>query len=71
VQKNILSAAEMDPQGEVKTWQQDGKNQVVTTNITVPFAQEEKNKIESYLENNELGVNVKQFIYDLVMDEIN
>ena len=71
VQKNILSAAEMDPKGEVKTWQQDGKNQVVTTNITVPFAQEEKSKIESYLENNELGVNVKQFIYDLVMDEIN
>ena len=70
VQKNILAAAEMDPQGEVKTWQQDGKNQVITTNISVPFAQEEKSMIESYLEANELGVNVKQFIYDLVMDEV-
>ncbi|MEK9780916.1 MAG: ParB/RepB/Spo0J family partition protein [Gammaproteobacteria bacterium] len=70
VQKNILAAAEMDPQGEVKTWQQDGKNQVVTTNISVPFATEEKSMIESYLEDNELGVDVKQFIYDLVMDEV-
>ncbi len=70
VQKNILAAAEMDPQGEVKTWQQDGKNQVVTTNISVPFATEEKSMIENYLEDNELGVDVKQFIYDLVMDEV-
>lgn len=70
VQKNILSAAEMDPQGEVETWKQDGKNQVVTTNISVPFATEEKSMIETYLNENELGVDVKQFIYDLVMDEI-
>ena len=70
VQKNILAAAEMDPQGEVKTWQQDGKNQVVTTNISVPFATEDKSMIENYLEDNELGVDVKQFIYDLVMDEV-
>lgn len=70
VQKNILSAAEMDPQGEVETWQQDGKNQVVTTNISVPFATEEKSMIENYLNENELGVDIKQFIYDLVMDEV-
>ena len=34
VQKNILSTAEFNPDGEIKTWVQDGKNQVITKRVS-------------------------------------
>ena len=70
VQKNILATAEYDPDGEIKTWVEDGKNQVITKNVTVPMAESELNLIKSYIDDNELGVDIKQFIYDTVMDEV-
>lgn len=70
VQKNILSTAEYDPDGEIKTWVQDGKNQVVTKNVPLKMAETDINLIKQYIVDNELKVDIKTFIYDIVMDEV-
>tara|TARA_B110000008_G_C16932960_1_gene549468 strand:- start:124 stop:999 length:876 start_codon:yes stop_codon:yes gene_type:complete len=70
VQKNILSTAEYDPDGEIKTWVQDGKNQVVTKNVPLKMAETDINLIKQYIVENELKVDIKTFIYDIVMDEV-
>tara|TARA_B100000073_G_scaffold38198_1_gene28678 strand:- start:232 stop:1107 length:876 start_codon:yes stop_codon:yes gene_type:complete len=70
VQKNILSTAEFNPDGEIKTWVQDGKNQVITKNVSVKMAETDINLIKQYIEDNDLGVDIKTFIYDTIMDEV-
>ena len=70
VQKNILSTAEYDPDGEIKTWVQDGKNQVVTKSVPLKMAETDINLIKQYIVENELKVDIKTFIYDIVMDEV-